>query len=215
VTKDITAASALGAALYVMAAPGLIRSGEPSIPSGLGYRMIGAGAIKPNDRPALSCTGDCKLAPGESSVTDSRSHIATSAMTLYPRLFMKLVDGRAGGVANVAYVPTEIGVLFSALTHDVKLTRICAVKLIKTHKLSYDDLDHIQTAVNEGYIFRGRKSRYLEFLYVDAKGPFRHYLLVLKTARYGEEIWLQTFQRSDAQTLRSRIKNQRLLRPLK
>ncbi len=139
--------------------------------------------------------------------------IATSKMTLYPRLFVKLIDGRAGGVANVAYVPTEIGVFFSAQTHDVKIARDYAIKLMKTHRLAYDDLRYIQNAINEGYIFRGREPKYLEFIFVDAAGPYRHFLLVLKVARMGQEIWVQTFHRSDEFALRSRIKKKRMLRP--
>jgi hypothetical protein len=84
-------------------------------------------------------------------------------MTFYPRLFVRLIDGRAGGVASIAYVPTETGVHFSALTHDVKLEQAYALKLMRDHRLVYGDLRHIQDAINEGYIFRGREPKYLQF----------------------------------------------------
>jgi hypothetical protein len=134
-------------------------------------------------------------------------------MTLYPRLLIRLLDGRAGGTANVASVPTEVGVFFSALTRDVRITQLCLEKLLFQHRIKYEELEHIQNAINRGYIFAGRESKYLEFIYIDTTDPYRHYLLVLKMTGFGEEIWLQTFHRSDEPTLRSRLRKRRLLRP--
>lgn len=109
-------------------------------------------------------------------------------MTLYPRLLIRLLDGRAGGTANVASVPTEVGVFFSALTRDVRITQLCLEKLLFQHRIKYEELEHIQNAINRGYIFAGRESKYLEFIYIDTTDPYRHYLLVLKMTGFGEEI---------------------------
>ena len=127
-------------------------------------------------------------------------------MTLYPRQFMRLIDGRAGGVAAVAYLPSEVGVFFSAITTAVWIEKACAIKILMRHRLRYEDLEFIQRAIDGGYILRGRDRQYLEFLYIDSSGPYRHYLLVLKIARYGQEVWVQTFHRSDETALRSRLK---------
>jgi hypothetical protein len=133
-------------------------------------------------------------------------------MALYPRIFMRLIDGRAGGIAEVAYLPSEVGVLFSASTSSVQIERACAIKLLITHKLTYYDLNYIQSAINEGYIIRGRELKFLEFVFIDSRGPYRHYLLVLKTAMYGQEVWVQTFHRSDEYLLRAKLKAGRMIR---
>jgi|SRR5580698_4735522 hypothetical protein len=127
-------------------------------------------------------------------------------MALYPRIFMRLIDGRAGGTAEVACLPSEVGVLFSALTNSVRINRACAIKLMTRHKFTYYDLNYIQYAIDEGYILRGRKPEFLEFFFIDTRGPYRHYLLVLKVARYGQEVWVQTFHRSDEHILRAKLK---------
>jgi hypothetical protein len=85
----------------------------------------GVGFVTGPQKDASNAAGTAKLGLARGSkhlLIDSKIPVVTLKMTLPPRLFMRLVDGRAGGIANVAYVPTEIGVLFSSLTHDVKLS---------------------------------------------------------------------------------------------
>ena len=69
----------------------------------------------------------------------------------------------------------------------------------------------MQKAIDNGYILAGRDARYLEFVYIDP-AAYRHFLLVLKVASAGQEVWVQTFHRTDAASLKSKRKRLSLLR---
>jgi hypothetical protein len=133
-------------------------------------------------------------------------------MALYARQFVRLIDGRSGNVAAVAHLPVEIGVIFSAQTNVVSIERTYARKIVGDHQIKYDDFEYIQKAIDFGYVFQGRDHRYLEFVYIETKKTYKHYLLVLKVARYGLEIWVQTFHRIDEGRLRSKIRKLRMIR---
>jgi hypothetical protein len=101
-------------------------------------------------------------------------------MTLYPRQFVALMDGRAGGVAGIAHLPRNIGAQFSAQTENVLIERSYAEKIILEHQIRFEDLEYVQRAINEGYMLRGRQANFIEFAFIESDRTYRHYLLVLK-----------------------------------
>jgi hypothetical protein len=70
----------------------------------------------------------------------------------------------------------------------------------------------VQYAINEGHCFRGGEYNHLEFMYFDKSDFNKPYLLVIKSARWGQEVWLVTFYRTDLQQFRAKRRRQHLYR---
>lgn len=125
-------------------------------------------------------------------------------MLLHPRDFVRFIDGRAGDVAIIAYVPGEFTRHIGSLSSDLQCGREYAIKLNQKHKLPYEKFQLIQPAIDNGHVRMVRNS--LEMVYYDDSDPGPPYLLVVKAVgRY--ELWLSSFYRVE------RWKERSLLRP--
>jgi hypothetical protein len=132
-------------------------------------------------------------------------------MILAPRHFVRFLDGRAGDVATVAFLPLDLGAQMPTQATDVRIGRECALKLLQRHRLPYEKFQLIQRAIDEGWCFKG-KSNHLEFVYVHYDGGFEFYTLVLKSAKSGQETWVVTFFRSKEAQLKGKRRRSTLIR---
>ena len=130
---------------------------------------------------------------------------------LPPRKFIALMDGRAGGNAVIAQLLLDLGRYIGALTTDVSIGKDYAQKLIKTHDLRYEHFGIIQATVDDGWCFveaRGGK-RHLLFVY-DSPDFHKHFKLVLKSAKTGNEIWVNTFHKLELDDVKSVLKRKNI-----
>ena len=118
------------------------------------------------------------------------------------RTYRDLLAGRHGQPITVATLPEQTAILMSSTAREVKMARDYAVK-ISNKMLTWEDLFIAQDAIMHGYIFLGRRSNVFEFLYFQKKLQ-KEYLLVLKTARWGQEVWFVTFHRIAVQDYRAK-----------
>ncbi len=133
-------------------------------------------------------------------------------MTPARRYFRDFFCGRSGDQLIVATLRDQVGVLISARTLNVKMKLAYAQKMLVKHRLTYEHLHIVQLAIDKGYCFVGTKPNHIEFLYFDNKNDNDEYLLVIKSARWGEEVWFVTFHRTRKQQYRSKSRYQKLLR---
>jgi hypothetical protein len=110
----------------------------------------------------------------------------------------------------VANLSLALGVFISARTEVVKLERAYAKKIIIRHRLTYEDLSIVQLALENGYCLESAKARHLEFVYYDQRN--KPYVVIVKSARWGEELWLCTAHRSNKLQAKSKTKRQIILR---
>ncbi len=123
------------------------------------------------------------------------------------------MDGRAGDVATIAFLPLDLGAHMPTQASDVRIRRDYALKLMQRHRMTYEKFLLIQQAIDNGWCFKA-KANHLEFVYIhnDSGGGHKQYTLVLKSARWGQETWLVTFFRSQKQQLRAKQRKGSLIR---
>jgi hypothetical protein len=112
----------------------------------------------------------------------------------------------------VATIREDIGVFFSARTNVVSMERDYMRKLLVKHRMTYEHLPIVQRAIDSGYCFESSKTNHLEFVYFDTNLRRTEYLLVLKSAKWGDEVWLVTFHRTNKDQYKSKARRQKLLR---
>ena len=122
------------------------------------------------------------------------------------------MDGRAGGVAIVAALPGDLASYLGTTVSEVAISTHYANKIVRSHQINFEDFVFIQKAIDKGYVLKGRGPKFLEFVLVDDHSGFKHYLLVLKTTKESQEVWIQTFHRTDTHRLRSKLRKLRLIR---
>ncbi len=120
-----------------------------------------------------------------------------------------MLDGRAGDRAVIAFLPGDLGGHIQALSTDVLIGRDYAVKLLRKHRLGYEHFAVIQPAIDRGICIKSEKSGHIEFLYADQKIFGSRFLLVLKVAASGQEVWLMTFFRTNDGQIKSKLKRAR------
>ena len=128
------------------------------------------------------------------------------------RLFRDFLLGRANPTICVATLPSELAIHIGARVNDVMMERQYAAKLLVKHRLTYEQLWVVQAAIDRGFCLVGKKPGHLEFIYVDDRSMSEAYILVIKSARYGEEVWLVTLHRTNPEQIRSKRRRQKLLR---
>ena len=133
-------------------------------------------------------------------------------MILSRQHFKRFAGGGAGDIARLAFLPTELGVKISAQRNDVHVQLNYLRKCFSKHGLRYDEFVHVQTAIDFGYCFSGKKSQYIEFILITEGSRRSYYLLVLKSARLGQEIWFQTFHQVNEARLREKLKKLPIVR---
>jgi len=114
-------------------------------------------------------------------------------MIVYPRHFVRFIDGRAGRQLAIAFLPGALGAYLRTLETTVNLRLDYAHKIIR-HKIYYDGFGEIQNTIDSGLCML--ESQYeLSFLYVKDNIAPEIYYLVLKTTARRHELWLKTFYR--------------------
>jgi len=82
--------------------------------------------------------------------------------------------------------------------------------MLLKHRLTYEDLATLQSAIDEGFCLRSKDHAMLEFVYYNASQ--KPYIVVLKCAAFGQELWVVTMHRSNRQQARSKTKRQYVYR---
>jgi hypothetical protein len=127
-------------------------------------------------------------------------------MRLHPRQFIRFLDGRAGDQTVIAFLPGDLGARIPTLATDVLIKCEYANKLRMKHHLLYEHFSIIQPTIDKGVCIRSEKSGQLEFLYADQKIFGSRFLLVLKAANGGREVWLVTFFRTNDAQIKSKLR---------
>lgn len=134
-------------------------------------------------------------------------------MLLYPRHYMRFLDGRGSEFAVVAFLPGELAARMPTLSTEVRIGRENAMKIWTKHRLGYWELGIIQRAIDHGWCAKSRSSS-LDFLYVSPDG--KRYVLGLKAAYGGQETWVTTLYQTQEVKIRKRLsqanKDQALIR---
>lgn len=131
-------------------------------------------------------------------------------MDLAPRNFVRFLDGRFGHAQKVAFVPGEFGARIRARSTDLMIDRITAQKLKDKHKLRYGHWTMMQVAINFGYALLERDD--LVFAYIDDAVFRAIFILAVKEAANGEELWIKSFHRCKPRKLEKLLKASELLR---
>jgi len=133
-------------------------------------------------------------------------------MATPPRLVNAFLDGRREGFVVIAVLPGDLGAYIGAISSEVLIERQYAVKIMERHRLAHSDFGLIQVAISEGWCVLNRARAALEFLYEDSRKPNLAFLLALKSAEEGREVWVRTFHRMDPKAIRSRLRRGEIIR---
>jgi hypothetical protein len=135
-------------------------------------------------------------------------------VTLYPRQFVQLFDRRYRNAlgapvpyAVVASLPLHIGRYMPTLATEVWLGQEYAEKIIRKHRLVFDDLIVASELIADSFCIK-EKPNHLSFLGFSASRNHL-YLLVLKSNKIGRETWVATLHKTEEQQLRSRVRRAR------
>jgi hypothetical protein len=146
------------------------------------------------------------------AIACSPGTVPHTASMISRRQFRDFFAGRADRYLVIATLNSSIGVYISAQTTDVRMERSYALKMLTKHRLTYEHLHIVQKALDRGHCFAGKNPNHLEFVYFDDDASKTAYLCVIKTARYGQEVWfVSLFRVRDSQPAAMKRK-QRLLR---
>lgn len=135
-------------------------------------------------------------------------------MLLQPRHFIRLIDGRLRDSSGrqldravVATLPLGIGAYMPTRSPKVLLGREYAQKMMIKHHLRYEDFTAIKDLIEDSHCIR-EKANHLTFMGYK-KSNAEAFILVLKTARGGDETWVVTLHRSKEAQLRSKLRRYR------
>ena len=131
-------------------------------------------------------------------------------MIIYPRHFVRFIDGRAGKQIQIAFVPGALARLLGTLEVNVMLRLDYAHKIIK-HKIYYEGFGEIQNTIDNGLCMREAVNE-LSFLYVKDPVTREIYYLVIKTNESRRELWLKTFYRIRKPQYAKKLRPNRILR---
>jgi hypothetical protein len=133
-------------------------------------------------------------------------------MLLYPRQYVRFLDGRMGNMAIVAFLPGHLAAQMPTLSTDVRIGREYAQKLWAKHGLGHGSFRLFQPAIDHGWCAKSRDNG-LDFIYIDssrayidARGEPVRFILGLKSARGGQETWVTTLHPSTEQQVRRRLR---------
>jgi hypothetical protein len=130
-------------------------------------------------------------------------------MLLYPRQYVRFIDGREGDSAVLAILPGELAARMPTLSTEIKIHRAYAIKIWEKHNLRPNDLAVVQKAVLHGWCTKSRNDS-LDFLYVDPTTSIPRRLIVgIKSAYGGQETWLTTMYKAEESEIRRRLKKAR------
>jgi hypothetical protein len=129
------------------------------------------------------------------------------------RVFREFFCGRSGNDLVVAQLRFEIGLFIAAKTTNVRMEKSYAVKMMVKHRLTYEQLYMVQASIDEGFCFEGKNRSHLEFVYFPNRPGAEPYMLVLKSALGGAEIWFVTLYKLRRKQYERMRKTQRLLWP--
>jgi hypothetical protein len=129
-------------------------------------------------------------------------------MLLYPRHYVRFLDGREGNFAVAAFLPGDLAACIPTLSTEVRIGRDHARKLWEKHRLGHADLGVIQRAIDNGWCTKSRNAA-LDFLYIDQTMPARRFVLGIKATYGGQETWVSTLHRSDEHQIRRRLRRAR------
>jgi len=121
---------------------------------------------------------------------------------------MRFLQGGAGNIRVVAFLPGALAARMPTLSTDVKLDGDYARKIWEKHRLGHEALGLIQTIIDHGWCTASRPHQ-LDFLYVSSDPKPRHFVLGLKAARRGTETWVTTLHPTDETDLRRRLRRAR------
>ena len=126
-------------------------------------------------------------------------------MTLHPRQFVRLVDGRLASPATIAALAGHLGACIGCTTSEVRITREYAQKIIHEHGLKYEHFSLVQPIINRGWCVK-LKENHLEFYYEDEQIFGGNFTFVLKSAKWGTECWAVTLFRARPFYIRSKLR---------
>jgi hypothetical protein len=92
-------------------------------------------------------------------------------MLLYPRQYVRFLDGRMSDVAIVAFLPGHLAAQMPTLSTDVRIGREYAQKLWAKHGLGYGCFRLFQPAIDDGWCAKSRDNG-LDFIYIDTSGAY-------------------------------------------
>ena len=128
------------------------------------------------------------------------------------RQFRDFFCGRGGKFLAVAKIHTEMSVFMSAQTDTVRMAKSYAEKMLVKHRLTFEHLRIVQDAIDQGACFVGKKANHLEYVYFDNDYKKSCFLLVIKSARFGQEVWFVSLYRLRDKQAKMIKQEQRLLR---
>lgn len=131
-------------------------------------------------------------------------------MKLSARFLIEFTRGLYGPVQAIAFVPGDLAIRIGARSSDLLIDRHYALKLRHKHRFRYEHLQLIQTAINDGWVIRERGD--LVFIYEADAPHFSTFVVVVKQAKDGEEIWLKTFHRIQPKKVKRLLRDHELLR---
>jgi len=145
-----------------------------------------------------------------SQASSARTRGYVGVMLLTPREFVRFLDGRSGDVQTIAFVPGGFTARIGAVSCDLLIRRDYAHKLNRTHGLRYEHWGIMQIAINHGYAILERGD--LVFVYLDDTVFNDMFVLAIKEAANGQELWVKSFHRCEPRKLNRLLKNGELLR---
>ena len=126
-------------------------------------------------------------------------------MTLHPRQFVRLVDGRLASPATIALLPGHLGARIGCTTNEIRITKEYATKILQEHRLKFEHFSLVQPIVDRGWCVK-LKENHLEFYYDDDQIFGGNFTFVLKSTKWGTECWAVTLFRARPYYIRSKLK---------
>lgn len=129
-------------------------------------------------------------------------------VSVFPRQFVRFIDGRADREIDIAPLPRSIGLHMSCTAPSIRLRLDYAKKVLEKHRLVLAHFSIIPRIIQDGWCVRNEKG-HLELYYEDAEVFGAWFLIVIKSAKWGTECWLVTFFRSKPEHIRNKLKRYR------
>lgn len=134
-------------------------------------------------------------------------------MDLTHREIIAFLNGRLGRVANFATIPPWMMARLQTTASRVALELDYATKLRKEHSLLPEHFYLIQTVIQNGWIGQeANRPRDLVFLYYDRYIFHKEFKLVIKSNGDGNETWIKTYFKLDADDVPRTLRKCRTVR---